>query len=44
LNKVKIELQKQTAELIIAGAEKILGKSINAKDHATILNKFIKKL
>jgi F-type H+-transporting ATPase subunit b len=44
LNKVKIELQKQMAELVINGAEKVLGKSINAKDHAVILNKFIKKL
>ena len=44
LNKVKIELQKQMAELIIAGAEKILDKNINAKDHTNILNKFIKKL
>lgn len=44
LNKVKIDLQKQMAELIIAGAEKILEKSINAKDHNNILNKFIKKL
>jgi len=32
------------AELIIAGAEKVLGKSINAKDHNNIINKFIKKL
>jgi F-type H+-transporting ATPase subunit b len=44
LNKVKIELQKHMAELIINGAEKVLGKSINAKDHTVILNKFIKKL
>lgn len=44
LNKVKIELQKQMAELIIIGAEKILDKSITAKDHIDILNKFIKKL
>lgn len=44
LNKVKIELQKHMAELIITGAEKILDKSINAKDHTDILNKFIKKL
>lgn len=44
LNKVKIELQKQMAELIITGAEKILDKSITAKDHIDILNKFIKKL
>lgn len=44
LNKVKIELQKQMADLIIAGAEKILSKSINAKDHNNILNKFMKKL
>jgi len=44
LNKVKIDLQKDMAELIIAGAEKVLGKSINAKDHNNIINKFIKKL
>ena len=44
LNKVKIDLQKDMAELIIAGAEKVLGKSINAKDHNNIINKIIKKL
>ncbi|HFL8819328.1 MAG TPA: F0F1 ATP synthase subunit B [Candidatus Azoamicus sp. OHIO2] len=44
LNKVKIELQKQVAELIIIGSEKILGKSIHADDHIDILNKFMKQL
>jgi len=44
LNKVRLELQKQLAELIINGAEKVLIKSINSKDHANILDKFIKKL
>lgn len=44
INKVKMELQKDMAKLIIQGAEKILMKSINAKDHVSILDKFIKKL
>ncbi|HIH2763084.1 MAG TPA: F0F1 ATP synthase subunit B [Candidatus Azoamicus sp.] len=44
INKIKMDLQKQMAELIISGAEKILLKSISAKDHSTILDKFIKKL
>lgn len=44
VNKIKMDLQKQMAELIISGAEKVLLKSINAKDHSTILEKFIKKL
>lgn len=44
INKIKTELQKQMAELIISGAEKVLLKSISAKDHSTILDKFIKKL
>lgn len=44
VNKIKLELQQKMAELIIIGAEKVLIKSINAKDHAGILDKFIKKL
>lgn len=44
VNKVKLELQKTMAELIISGAEKVLIKSINSKDHVGILDKFIKKL
>lgn len=44
LNKVKLELQRKMAELIISGAEKVLIKSINSKDHASILDKFVKKL
>ena len=44
LNKVKLELQTKLAELIINGAEKVLIKSINSKDHASILDKFMKKL
>ncbi len=44
INKVKMELQKDMARLIIQGAEKVLMKSINAKDHASILEKFVKKL
>lgn len=44
LNKVKLELQQKIAELIISGAEKVLMKSINSKDHSMILDKFIKKL
>ncbi|HIH2762769.1 MAG TPA: F0F1 ATP synthase subunit B [Candidatus Azoamicus sp.] len=44
VNKVKMELQKNMAKLIIQGAEQVLAKSINAKDHASILDKFVKKL
>jgi F-type H+-transporting ATPase subunit b len=44
VNKIKMDLQKQMAELIISGAEKILLKSISAKDHSTILEKFVKKI
>jgi len=44
INKVKMELQKDMAKLIIQGAEKVLMKSINAKDHSSILDKFVKKL
>lgn len=44
INKVKLELQKEMAKLIISGAEKVLIKSINSKDHASILDKFVKKL
>lgn len=44
INKVKMELQKKLAELIIEGAEKVLIKSISSKDHASILDKFVKKL
>lgn len=44
INKVKMELQKEMAKLIIQGAEKVLMKSINAKDHSSILDKFVKKL
>ncbi len=43
-NKVKIDLQKNLAELIVFGAKKVLNKSINSKDHANILDKFVKKL
>ncbi len=44
LNKVKIELQKETAELVIIVAEKIIEKNIDLKDQEHILNKFIKKM
>jgi F-type H+-transporting ATPase subunit b len=44
INKIKMDLQKDMAKLIIQGAEKILMKSINAEDHVNILEKFIKKL
>ena len=44
VNKIKMELQKNLAELIIIGAEKVLLKSINPKEHTNILDKFIKKL
>ena len=44
VNQVKLELQCKMAELIIYGAEKVLIKSINPKEHANILEKFMKKL
>jgi len=44
INQVKLELQSRMAELIINGAEKVLIKSINPKEHANILEKFMKKL
>jgi F-type H+-transporting ATPase subunit b len=44
VNKVKLDLQKQMAELIINGAEKVLLKSISIKDHTALLEKFVKKL
>jgi len=44
INKVKTQLQKDMAKLIIQGAEKILAKNINQKDHSVILDNFIKKL
>jgi len=44
INKVKMQLQKDMAKLIIQGAEKILAKNINQKDHSVILDNFIKKL
>jgi F-type H+-transporting ATPase subunit b len=44
INKIKMDLQKDMAKLIILCTEKILVKSINAKDHAVILDNFIKKL
>lgn len=44
INKVKIELQKKMAELIIFGAEKVLIKSIKLEDHANIVDKFVRKL
>jgi len=44
LNKVKLDLQRKMAELIINGAEKVLMKSINSKDHVNILDKFVKKI
>lgn len=44
INQVKLELQTKMAELIINGAEKVLIKSINPKEHANILERFMKKL
>jgi len=44
INKVKTDLQKDMSKLIIQCAEKILMKSINAKDHTALIDKFVKKL
>lgn len=44
INKVKMELQKEMSKLIIQCAEKVLMKSINVKDHTSLIDKFVKKL
>ena len=43
-NQAKEELRKQVAVLAVAGAEKILGRSINAADHSDILDKLVAEL
>jgi F-type H+-transporting ATPase subunit b len=43
-NRVKEELRQQVASLAIAGAEKILERSIDAADHSDILDKFVAEL
>lgn len=42
--KVKHDLQSQVTDLAILGAEKILQRSINQKDHETILKELAKSL
>ena len=44
LNKAKTNLQKEVADLVVLGAEKILERSINPDDHREILNKLAKSL
>jgi F-type H+-transporting ATPase subunit b len=43
-NRVKEELRKQVAILAVAGAEKILERSIDATTHSDILDKFVAEL
>ena len=43
-NRVKEELRKQVAILAVAGAEKILERSIDAAAHSDILDKFVAEL
>jgi F-type H+-transporting ATPase subunit b len=43
-NRAKEELRKQVAILAIAGAEKILERSIDAAAHSDILDKFVAEL
>jgi F-type H+-transporting ATPase subunit b len=43
-NRVKEELRKQFAVLAVAGAEKILERSIDAATHSDILDKFVAEL
>ena len=44
LNKLKEDLKKDLADLAVAGAEKILSREINEKDHKDILDGLSKKL
>ena len=44
LNKLKEDLKKDLAGLAVAGAEKILSREINEKDHKDILDGLSKKL
>ena len=44
LNKLKEDLKKDIADLAVAGAEKILSREINEKDHKDILDGLSKKL
>ncbi|KMT65990.1 F0F1 ATP synthase subunit B [Catenovulum maritimum] len=43
-NRVKEELRKQVSVLAIAGAEKILARSIDAQAHADILDQLVEEL
>lgn len=43
-NQVKEELRKQVAILAVAGAEKILERSIDAAEHSDILDKLVAEL
>ena len=43
-NRAKEELRKQVAVLAVAGAEKILERSIDAADHSDILDKLVAEL
>ena len=43
-NQVKDELRKQVAILAVAGAEKILERSIDAAEHSDILDKLVAEL
>jgi len=43
-NRAKEDLRKQVSELAVAGAAKILGKSVDAAAHAELLNKLADEL
>jgi len=44
LNKAKSDLQKELANIVVLGAEKIIERTINPEDHREILNKLAKSL
>lgn len=44
LNQAKLDLQEQVGRLIIIGAEKVLSRSIDSKDHKDLLQDLSKKL
>lgn len=44
LNQAKMELQDQLSDLVITGAQKIIGRSIQPQDHEDILQKLSKEL
>lgn len=44
INKAKHDLQKKMADLVIAGAEKIIAREVSAKDHQDIIDEICKEV